>query len=240
MLKVSRLVARVSGKEVLKGLDFDGEGGKVHMIMGPNGSGKSSLVQIIMGDSSYEVAKGEIRYEGKKISKFEAYERAKRGIFLAYQSPVSIPGVSVFSMMRRSYEIIKEEKVKVVEFRDKLKDTLEEVGLPGEYYKRYVNDGFSGGERKRLELAQMLILEPKLIMLDEIDSGLDIDSLKIVGRSVKRMKEAGSCVIVITHYGRIAEQVKPDKVHILKDGIITKEGGSELVRQVESSGYGGS
>lgn len=239
MLKISDLVANVDGAHVLNGVDLRVLKGKVHILMGPNGSGKSSLAHVLMGDSRYEVKRGEIRYGRRDLMKMETEERARAGVFLAYQSPVSIPGVSVYQMVKKSYEIVRGESVGAVAFRKKIERALMEVGLEKEYYKRYVNDGFSGGEKKRLELLQMIMLSPSLAILDEIDSGLDIDSLKIVGRAVKGLQEKGSSFVVITHYGRVADYVKADRVHVMKKGKVVETGDEGLVHEIERTGYGG-
>lgn len=238
MLKIKDLRAKVDGKRVLDGLNLEIGHGEVHILMGPNGSGKSSLAHIIMGDERYKVDGGEMKYGRRDLMKMEVEERAKQGIFLAYQNPVALTGVTVFHMMKKSYEVVREESMSAVDFRKKLESVLAKVGLPKNYYKRYVNDGFSGGEKKRLELAQMMMLSPKLAILDEIDSGLDIDSLKIVGDSVGALRKKGSSIVIITHYGRVADYIAADYVHVMKKGKIGETGGRELVGEVEKTGYG--
>jgi len=236
MLEVKDLVVRIDDKKVISGLNLKLDQG-VSFIMGPNGSGKSSLLHVISGDPKYNVLSGEIEFQGKNIKDLQAYERARDGIFLAYQNPVAIPGVEVFTMLRKSYELVKGKSVDVVEFKNRLVKLLGDVGLDPQTYKRYVNDGFSGGEKKRLELAQMLLLEPKLVLLDEIDSGLDIDSLKIVGDSVSMLRKKGASVVVVTHYGRIGEYIEADKVYVLKSGKIVEGGDKNLISRIESEGY---
>ena len=241
MLKINNLHISINGKEIIKGLNLEVNAGEVHAIMGPNGTGKSTLANVIAGKEGYEIPEGEIIYLGKNIFDFSTEERALEGIFLGFQYPVEIPGVSMTNFMRtainehRKYQgldtlsasdflKLMEEKRKLVEIQDKLKN-------------RSVNEGFSGGEKKRNEIFQMAMLEPKLAILDETDSGLDIDALKVVANGVNKLKTKDNATVVITHYQRLLDYIVPDFVHVLYDGKIVKSGGKELALELEEKGY---
>ena len=241
MLKINNLHISINGKEIIKGLNLEVNAGEVHAIMGPNGTGKSTLANVIAGKEGYEITKGEIIYLGKNISGMATEERALEGIFLGFQYPVEIPGVSMTNFMRTAinehrkhkgldplsasdFLKLMEEKRKMVEIQDKLKN-------------RSVNEGFSGGEKKRNEIFQMAMLEPTLAILDETDSGLDIDALKVVANGVNKLKTKDNATIVITHYQRLLDYIVPDFVHVLYDGKIVKTGGKELALDLEEKGY---
>lgn len=239
LLKVQNLHVTVQNKSVLNGIDLQIETGEVIALMGANGSGKSSLAMTLMGDPNYKVVDGSsVDFLGNNLLAQSVDERAKAGLFVTWQSPISIPGVSVFSLSKASYEAHGHKINELVAFKQKLEELAAIVGLPKEYIARNVNDGFSGGERKRLELMQLLLLKPKLVILDEIDSGLDVDGLKMVSDVVNKMRVNGTTFILITHYKRLLDYVKVDKICVIKSGKIDKIGGSELLAQIEEKGYG--
>lgn len=214
--------------------------GEVHAIMGRNGSGKSSLVLGLAGHPMYKVS-GEVKFLGQDLLSMNPSERAKEGILLAFQSPVAIPGVSVFNFLKESYSAIHGNPKSVVEFKNKITTILNKLGMEEEFLKRYVNDGFSGGERKKMEVLQALLLEPKLLILDEIDSGLDVDSLKIVSDSIKQqISKRKMSVLIISHYKRLLEYLEPDKVHLMEKGSIVRVGDKDLVEKIENEGYANS
>lgn len=241
MLKIKGLKAKVEGKEILKGIDLEVKKGEVHAIMGPNGSGKSTLASVLAGREGYEVTGGEVIYNGKNLLDIEAEERAREGIFLAFQYPIEIPGVSTTNFMKTSINEIRKhnglEPMKAQEFMKRLRDKAALVELDVEMTKRYVNVGFSGGEKKRNEIFQMAMLEPKLGILDETDSGLDIDALKIVANGVNKLRSEDNAFVVITHYQRLLEYIVPDFVHVLYNGRIVKSGDKNLALQLEEEGY---
>jgi len=241
MLEVSSLSTAIDKKAILHGLNLQVETGETVALMGPNGSGKSTLAAVLAGHPSYEVTSGKALWQGENILELEPEERAARGIFLAFQYPMSIPGVSVSHFLRlalNSQERARNETpTGLAPFIKLLRTQMKQLGIPWEFAERSVNEGFSGGEKKRLEMLQMLILQPKLVILDEIDSGLDIDAIKVVAEAVKLLP-AETTVIVITHYQRILNYIKPQKVHILKEGEIVRSGGPELAYELEKSGYG--
>lgn len=241
MLKIVNLHAEVDGTEILKGINLEIKAGEVHAVMGPNGSGKSTLSKVIAGHPAYEVTKGEIYFEGKNIEDLAADERARLGIFLAFQYPVEIPGVSNSMLMRQAYNSIRrehgEEEMDPLEFDDYVHQKLDIVEMDPKFLDRSVNDGFSGGEKKRNEILQLAVLNPKLALLDETDSGLDIDALKIVSEGINKIKDSSKGVLLVTHYQRILNYITPDYVHVLKDGRIVMSGGKELALQLEEDGY---
>ena len=252
MLSISGLRASVEGKEILKGIDLEVGAGQLHVLMGPNGSGKSTLAQVIAGHPSYIINGGSIIFNGKKMNKLTPDKRAKLGIFLAFQHPVEIPGVSVLNVLRRAKLGSSRPQKKVYsglaaggdlskarELRQELVTYLSSLKLSEDFISRPLNEGFSGGEKKRSEILQMMALKPKLVILDEIDSGLDVDGLKIVTTSIYHYNEVNprSSVLLITHYARILKYLKPDFVHIMMDGKIVKSGRLELAKQVEEKGY---
>jgi len=226
----------VEGKEIVKGVDLDIRAGEKHALMGPNGSGKSTLAAALMGHPAYEVS-GEIHVAGTDVSEMEADERARLGLFLGFQYPVAVPGVTVASFLRAALTARLGRDVPVKEFRQKMQAAFDALGVPKNFAGRYLNDGFSGGEKKRLEIMQMLLLEPTVALLDETDSGLDIDALKIVSEGVNRAAGPETGVLLVTHYQRILDYVKPDIVHVFMNGRIARTGGPELAHQLEERGY---
>ena len=243
MLEVKNLHVQVDDKEILKGMDITVAPGEVHSIMGPNGSGKSTLAQVLAGRETYEVTEGEITFQGKDLLDLEPEERACEGIFLAFQYPVEIPGVANTYLLREALnakrEYRNEKPLKHVEFGKLAKEKMKALGIGEDLLKRSVNTGFSGGEKKRNEIFQMQILEPTLAVLDETDSGLDIDALKIVANGVNSMRGSDRSFIVITHYQRLLNYIVPDFVHVMVDGKIVKSGGKELAQELEEKGYAG-
>ncbi len=226
----------VEGKEIVKGVDLDIRAGEKHALMGPNGSGKSTLAAALMGHPAYEVS-GEIHVAGTDVSELEADERARLGLFLGFQYPVAVPGVTVASFLRAALTARLGRDVPVKEFRQKMQAAFDALDVPKNFAGRYLNDGFSGGEKKRLEIMQMLLLEPTVALLDETDSGLDIDALKIVSEGVNRAAGPQTGVLLVTHYQRILDYVKPDIVHVFMNGRIARTGGPELAHQLEERGY---
>jgi Fe-S cluster assembly ATP-binding protein len=243
-LEIRNLHVSAEGKQILKGLDLDVEKGRIHALMGPNGSGKSTLANAIMGHPSFEVTEGTITFKGENITEAAPDERARAGLFMAFQYPVAIPGVTVSKYLRMIInarrETLGEPPLKLKEFSKSAQEAMELVNIPRDFSSRYLNDGFSGGEKKRMEILQLALQQPRIAVLDETDSGLDIDALRIVANGVNALKaqtpELG--VLIITHYQRILHMVKPDFVHVLYDGRIVKEGGPELVTLLEEKGYG--
>ena len=243
MLEVKNLHVQVDDKEILKGMDIAVAPGEVHSIMGPNGSGKSTLAQVLAGRETYEVTEGEITFQGKDLLDLEPEERACEGIFLAFQYPVEIPGVANTYLLREALnakrEYRNEEPLKHVEFGKLAREKMKALGIDEGLLKRSVNAGFSGGEKKRNEIFQMQILDPRLAVLDETDSGLDIDALKIVANGVNSMRDGERSFIVITHYQRLLNYIVPDFVHVMVDGKIVRSGGKELAYELEEKGYAG-
>lgn len=241
MLKVTDLHVSVFGTPILKGLNLEVKAGEVHAIMGPNGSGKSTLSNVVAGREGYEVTQGSIEYMGKDLTELEADERACEGIFLAFQYPVEIPGVSNMAMLKAALNSIRkyrgEAEVTAGEFLKMIKQKADLVEMKQEFLKRSVNAGFSGGEKKRNEILQMAMLEPTLAMLDETDSGLDIDALKTVSDGVNALRSPDRAMIVVTHYQRLLDYIVPDQVHVLADGKIVKSGDKSLALELEEKGY---
>jgi len=241
MLTIKDLHANVEGKEILKGISLQVNPGEVHAIMGPNGSGKSTLSQVLAGNEAYEVASGSVEFEGKNLLEMQADERACEGIFLAFQYPVEIPGVSNSYFLKTALNSVRKYRglpeLDAVEFIEMVNEKIGLVELPKELLKRSVNEGFSGGEKKRNEIFQMAILDPKLAILDETDSGLDVDALRIVAGGVNKLRNEKRAIIVITHYERILNYLTPDFVHILSGGRIIKSGDFDLALKVEKDGY---
>jgi Fe-S cluster assembly ATP-binding protein len=238
-------VALEDGTEIVKGVDLAVNTGEVHAIMGPNGSGKSTLAYALMGHPAYEITNGAIRFDGEDVTQMAADERAQRGLFLAFQYPHAVPGVTVTSFLRSAINAIRkaragqDDPVPVKEFRTELLAVMEQLKVPRELASRYLNDGFSGGEKKRVEILQMAMLKPRIGVLDETDSGLDIDALKIVASGVKQLVGPEMGAVVITHYQRILNHIEPDFVHVFVNGKIVKEGGPELAHELEAGGYEG-
>ena len=241
-LEIRNLHVSAEDKEILKGLDLNVSRGEVHALMGPNGSGKSTLANAIMGHPALEVSDGEIFFEGEEITEADPEERSRSGLFMAFQYPVAIPGVTVAKYLRMAINAHREARgepqISLKDFRRETEAAMELVDIPREFSSRYVNDGFSGGEKKRLEILQLAMLRPKVAVLDETDSGLDIDALRVVAEGVNRFSGPDMGVLIITHYQRILHLVEPDFVHVMFDGRIVKEGGPELVTELEAKGYG--
>jgi len=241
VLEIRDLRASASGKEILKGIDLTVNAGEVHAVMGPNGSGKSTLAQVIAGHPAYEVTAGQVLYEGKDLLDMDPEERAQAGVFLAFQYPVEIPGISNAYFLRAAYNEIRKarglEEVDSMDFLDLLEEKLRLVEWGPEIMSRAVNSGFSGGEKKRNEILQMAVLEPKLAILDETDSGLDIDALRIVANGVNALRRPDRATVVVTHYQRLLNHIIPDRVHVLSAGRIVKSGGKELAHELEARGY---
>jgi Fe-S cluster assembly ATP-binding protein len=238
-LEIQGLRASVEGKEILKGIDLVVRQGEIHALMGPNGSGKSTLSNVIMGRPGYEVAHGRVLFNGEDITSLTPDDRAKRGLFLAMQYPTEVPGVSVVNFLRTAYQSVKGQKVSALEFRKHMKAQMDRLGIEDAMVQRYVNQGFSGGEKKRNEVLQLAVLEPRVAILDETDSGLDIDSLKLVAESVNELVGPELGVLVITHYQRMLNYITPQRVHVMLDGRIVRSGGAELAQELEAKGYEG-
>jgi len=241
MLDIKDLHAKVEDKEILKGLNLNIKAGEVHAIMGPNGSGKSTLANVLAGRNGYEVTKGSVSYDGKDLLELEPEERAWAGVFLAFQYPVEIPGVNNVYLLKAAVNAIRknrgEQELDAVEFLTLVKEKMKLVKMKEDLLNRSVNEGFSGGEKKRNEIFQMAVLEPKLAILDETDSGLDIDALKIVSEGVNSLRSPERSIILVTHYQRLLDYIKPDHVHVLSNGKIIKSGGPELALELEEKGY---
>ncbi len=241
MLKVTNLHAGVQGNEILKGVNLSVNAGEIHAIMGPNGSGKSTFAGVLAGRPDYEVTKGEVAYEGKDLLTMAPEDRAREGVFLAFQYPVEIPGVTNTYFLKAALNAIRktrgQEELDAVEFLSLVKKKMKLVEMDQDLLNRPVNEGFSGGEKKRNEIFQMAVLEPKLAILDETDSGLDIDALRIVSEGVNKLRNKDNAVIVVTHYQRLLEHIIPDFVHVLVDGRIVKSGGKDLALVLEERGY---
>lgn len=241
-LQIRNLHVSAEDKEILKGLDLEVSKGEIHALMGPNGSGKSTLANAIMGHPALEITDGEIVFEGTEITEADPEERARAGLFMAFQYPVAIPGVTVAKYLRMAInakrEARGEKQISLKDFRRDTEAAMELVNIPREFSSRYVNDGFSGGEKKRMEILQLAMLLPKIAVLDETDSGLDIDALGVVAEGVNQFAGPELGILIITHYQRILHLVEPDFVHVMYDGRIVKEGGAELVGELEAKGYG--
>ena len=233
MLKIKDLNVGIEGKSILKGINLEVPKGRVHVLMGPNGAGKSTLGHALMGHPKYEVS-GSVELDGEETNNLNASERARKGLFLSFQYPLEITGVTLGSFLRSAYNSVN-EKLDVIKFNELLKEKMKELDLDPSFANRYLNEGFSGGEKKKAEILQMMVLNPKYVILDECDSGLDVDALKIISSGISKMKEAG--ILLITHYPKVLEYVKVDKVSILVDGEITKTGGLELVKCIEQKGF---
>jgi Fe-S cluster assembly ATP-binding protein len=241
VLEIRNLHAAIDGKEILRGLDLSVKAGEIHAIMGPNGSGKSTLAKVLAGHPSYEVTEGEVIYEGRNLLEIEPDERARLGVFMAFQYPIEIPGVSNTNFLRLAYnEKAKSEgrdELDPLEFDDLIREKLKIVEMDTSFINRSVNEGFSGGEKKRNEILQMAVLEPKLAVLDETDSGLDIDALRIVAGGINKLANKDNAIILVTHYQRLLNYIEPHFVHVLYRGQIAKSGGKELAVELEKKGY---
>jgi Fe-S cluster assembly ATP-binding protein len=242
-LEIRNLHAAIDGSEILRGIDLEMSRGQIHAIMGPNGSGKSTLANVLMGHPAYEVTDGQVTFEGTDVLELEPDERSRLGLFLAFQYPSAIPGVTVANFLRMAVNAHRrspegdENPIRIPEFRKLLQENMELLKIDRSMSSRYINDGFSGGEKKRMEMLQMAVLEPRLAILDETDSGLDIDALRIVSDGVNRLAGPELGVLVITHYSRLLQYIKPDVVHILVNGRIVRTGGPELADELERDGY---
>jgi len=241
MLEIRNLHAGIEGTEILKGIDLTINKGEVHAIMGPNGSGKSTLAKVLAGHPQYQVTAGEVLYNGKNLLELAPHERALEGVFMAFQYPIEVPGVSNAQFLRLAYnekrKHLGEEELDPLEFKDLLKERARVVEMDASFMTRSVNEGFSGGEKKRNEILQMAVLEPMLAVLDETDSGLDIDALRVVAGGVNQLRTPDNAIIVVTHYQRLLNYIVPDFVHVLASGRIAREGGKELALELEEKGY---
>lgn len=237
LLEIRDLHAGVESKEILKGLNLLVNKGEVHVILGPNGSGKSTLMNVIMGHPKYTVTSGEMQFAGEDMKELKTFERARKGLFLSFQTPEEIPGITVENMIRTARQTITGQKVKILPFRKEMKATMQDLKMKPEYAQRYMNVGFSGGEKKRNEILQLLMLQPKLALLDETDSGLDVDAVQIVSEGVARFHNEENSCLIITHNTRILEKLKVDRVHVLMDGRIVEEGGAELIDEINRRGF---
>jgi len=242
MLEIENLQVKVSGKEILKGIDLSIRPGEVHAIMGPNGSGKTTLAQVLAGRTAYEVVGGRVRFEGKDLLAMRPEDRAREGVFMAFQYPVEIPGVSNAYFLKAALNAIRKyrglEEIDAMDFVALVQDKAKLLGLDETFMKRGLNEGFSGGEKKKNEVFQMAVLEPKFCVLDETDSGLDIDALRLVANGINTMRSPKRAMLVVTHYQRLLDYVVPDVVHVLVDGRIVKSGDADLARNLEKHGYG--
>lgn len=242
LLEIKNLHAGVAGREdkgeILQGLDLEIAPGEIHVILGPNGSGKSTLMNVIMGHPKYQVVDGEMKFEGEDLQELKTFKRCRKGIFLSFQNPEEIPGITVENMLRASKQAVSGAPVKIMKFRKELKAAMEELQIDPAYAQRYMNVGFSGGEKKRNEILQLLLLNPKLALLDETDSGLDVDAVQIVSSGVRKFHNENNACLIITHNTRILEQLSVDKVHVLLNGKIVEEGGPELIQKIDKEGFG--
>jgi Fe-S cluster assembly ATP-binding protein len=237
MLKIEDLQVEIDGQEIVKGLDLEVGKGEIHAIMGPNGSGKSTLANVLMGHPRYEVTGGSVTFQGEDIFELEPDERAKLGMFLAFQYPSEVPGVSVANFLRTAVNSVREEELSPMEMYRLLQEKMSIMQMDPKFAERYLNEGFSGGEKKRNEILQMLMLDPKLAIMDETDSGLDIDALQVVARGVNELRGPEFSAVIITHYQRILRYIEPDHVHVMLDGRLVTSGGKELAEELEEKGY---
>jgi Fe-S cluster assembly ATP-binding protein len=237
MLKIENLRVEIDGQEIVKGLDLEVGEGEIHAIMGPNGSGKSTLANVLMGHPRYEVTGGSITFRGEDVFELEPDERAKLGMFLAFQYPSEVPGVSVANFLRTAVNSVREEELSPMDMYRLLQDKMKIMQMDPKFAERYLNEGFSGGEKKRNEILQMLMLEPKLAIMDETDSGLDIDALQVVAKGVNELRAPEFSAVIITHYQRILRYIEPDRVHVMLDGRIVTSGGKDLAHDLEDKGY---
>jgi Fe-S cluster assembly ATP-binding protein len=237
MLKIEDLHVEIDGQEIVKGLDLEVGQGEIHAIMGPNGSGKSTLANVLMGHPRYEVTGGSVTFQGEDVFELEPDERAKLGMFLAFQYPSEVPGVSVANFLRTAVNSVREKELSPMEMYRLIQEKMGIMQMDPKFAERYLNEGFSGGEKKRNEILQMLMLDPKLAIMDETDSGLDIDALQVVAKGVNEMKGPEFSAVIITHYQRILRYIEPDRVHVMLDGRLVTSGGKELADDLEEKGY---
>ena len=237
MLEIKSLHAGITDKEIIHGVDLTVNNGEIHVILGPNGGGKSTLMNVIMGHPKYKIISGTINFDGHDISNMPTYERARLGIFLSFQTPEEIPGITVENMLRTAKQSITGEKIKILQFKKQLQSMMNELKIDPSYANRYLNVGFSGGEKKRNEILQLLMLQPKLALLDETDSGLDVDAVQIVSNGVAKFHNADNACIIITHNTQILKYLTVDKVHVLLNGQFVREGGAEIIEEVSQHGY---
>jgi Fe-S cluster assembly ATP-binding protein len=237
MLKIENLRVEIDGQEIVKGLDLEVGEGEIHAIMGPNGSGKSTFANVLMGHPRYEVTGGSITFRGEDVFELEPDERAKLGMFLAFQYPSEVPGVSVANFLRTAVNSVREEELSPMDMYRLIQEKMKIMQMDPKFAERYLNEGFSGGEKKRNEILQMLMLEPKLAIMDETDSGLDIDALQVVAKGVNELRGPEFSAIIITHYQRILRYIEPDHVHVMLDGRIVTSGAKELADELEDKGY---
>ena len=238
MLKITNLQASAGELQILKGVDFSVGTGEVHAIMGPNGSGKSTLAKVLAGDDTYEVTAGSVSYDGADLLVQAPFERSRNGIFLAFQYPIEISGVTIANFLRTALNARREKPMSAMDFYGIMQDKLKELQLDDSWATRYLNDGFSGGEKKKNEILQMMMLEPRLCLLDETDSGLDVDALRIVSEGVNKMRSPERSIVIVTHYQRLLEYINPDYCHIMLDGRIVKSApGIDLARTIDEHGY---
>jgi Fe-S cluster assembly ATP-binding protein len=237
MLTIENLQVEIDGQEIVKGLDLEVGEGEIHAIMGPNGSGKSTLANVLMGHPRYEVTGGSIEFRGQDIFELEPDERAKRGMFLAFQYPSEVPGVSVANFLRTAVNSVREEELSPMDMYRLIQEKMKIMQMDPRFAERYLNEGFSGGEKKRNEILQMLMLDPKLAIMDETDSGLDIDALQVVAKGVNELRGPEFSAVIITHYQRILRYIEPDRVHVMLEGRIVTSGGKDLAHELEDKGY---
>lgn len=237
MLEIKNLKVRVKDKEILKGINLKINKGEIHVIMGPNGSGKSTLMNSIMAHPAYSVEGGKIIFEGEDITDLTTDKRAKKGMFISFQTPKEVSGITVENFLRTAKMAVTEQSLPVMKFKRDLREKMKDLSFDEKYAERYLNVGFSGGEKKKNEILQMKVLDPKFVMLDETDSGLDVDATRIVSEAVNNFMTEDKAILIVTHHNQILEALNPDFVHIMVDGRIVKEGGKELIDEVERSGY---
>ena len=236
-MNIENLCVTSGGKEILRGLNLRLDVGEVHVILGPNGSGKSTLMNVIMGHPAYEVSKGTITFDGEDLLPLKTFERARKGLFLSFQNPEEIPGITVENMLRTAKNAVSDKKMRLIPFRRELTELMTELDMDADYAKRELNVGFSGGEKKKNEILQLLTLNPRLAMLDETDSGLDVDAVQTVSKGVAKFHNADNSVLIITHNAKILDNLTVDKVHVLIDGRIVFEGGAEVIDKIEADGF---
>ncbi len=239
LLEIQNLITEIDDKQILNGINLKVNAGEVHVIMGPNGAGKSTLAYTLLGHPNYEVLDGTAELDGQNLLEMKVNERAKNGIFLSFQYPEVIPGITVENFLRTAKNAVSDRKQSVVKFKNQLKKQMEALGMDESYASRYLNEGFSGGEKKKNEILQMKILNPKVAILDETDSGLDVDAIRIVADGVKQFSSDDNAIIIITHYNKLLDYIKPDFVHILKDGRIVQTGDISLAQTIDQEGFAG-